>query len=196
MPERHLAAKVYINRVDAQYPQVEGLPGKAVENHINNLIKVQVHDLVPRLVGEEMEVFLKSVVEVNKKSVFSIRTEVYKYIHRHANGTTVVRSLTVDLETGKVYRLHDLFKPGSRYVEVLSEMIRQQIEEQKIPLIKEFHKIRPNQSYYLTEYALIIYFQELKYTPHYVGVPEFAIPFTSILNLVSERGPIAKLLDP
>ncbi|HCS76852.1 MAG TPA: hypothetical protein DIW05_03745 [Syntrophaceae bacterium] len=47
--------------------------------------------------------------------------------------------------------------------------------------------------FYLTDDSLVIYFQEIEHTPHYVGIPEFIIPFTQIKHLINENGPIAVL---
>ena len=53
-----------------------------------------------------------------------------------AHGLTKVKGLTFDLGTGKQYDLHELFKPKSNYVEVLSEKIKKQIEKQKYSSIR------------------------------------------------------------
>jgi len=60
-------------------------------------------------------------------------------------------------------------------------------------LIREFKTIDDNEDFYLTGNTLVIYFQEIEFTPHYIGIPEFTIPFKRIKNLINEEGPIARL---
>jgi hypothetical protein len=62
-------------------------------------------------------------------------------------------------------------------------------------LIKEFRGIDDYEEFYLTKDALVIYFQEIEFTPHYIGVPEFSIPYSQIRNLVREDGPIARFIN-
>lgn len=181
---------------NVKYPQVQGLKNESVQNQINELIKRQVFSMIP---GEGCDVYQEIVgnyrITLNEKGILSIRFEVYTFRKHAANGLTVVRSLTVNLENGKVYQLHDLFKINSDYKIVITKMIQQQIKERDLPLIREFRGITDYQDFYLTENSLVIYFQEIQYTPHYVGIPEFAIPYSQIRNLISEEGPIARLIS-
>jgi len=180
---------------DVVYPRVSGLPDDAVEDKINRLIQERVLAMIPK---EGCGVYqeIKGVYEVtlNDRGILSLKFNVYSIRIHAANGIDEQRSLTVNLETGKEYRLYDLFKRNSDYKTVISNIIRKQIEERNIPLIKEFSGIDDFENYYLTENALVIYFQEIEFTPHYVGIPEFPIPYSQIKNLIREDGPIARFV--
>ncbi|MDD4767808.1 MAG: RsiV family protein [Desulfotomaculaceae bacterium] len=134
-------------------------------------------------------------VELNDRGILSVKFNVYTFRIHAANGLDEQRSLTFNLETGKVYRLYDLFKRHSNYKSVLTRMIQEQIEDRDIPLVKEFDGIDDYEEFYLTENALVIYFQEIEFTPHYIGIPEFPIPYSQIKNLVREDGPIARFIN-
>lgn len=181
---------------DVVYPRVSGLPDDGVEEKINRLIQDQVLAMIPR---EGCEVYqeIKGIyeVELNDRSILSVKFDVYTIRIHAANGINEQRSLTVNLETGKEYRLYDLFKRNSNYKSVISGIIKDQIEEQNIPLVKEFRGIDDYEEFYLTKNALVIYFQEIEFTPHYIGVPEFSIPYSQIRNLVREDGPIARFIN-
>lgn len=181
---------------DVVYPRVSGLADDAVEDKINRLITEQVLAMIPK---EGCDVYqeIKGIyqVELNDRSILSIKLDVYTFKIHAANGIDEQRSLTVNLETGKEYRLYDLFKRNSGYKSVVSGIIKDQIEEQNIPLIKEFRGIDDYEEFYLTENALVIYFQEIEFTPHYIGIPEFTIPYSQIKNLVREDGPIARFIN-
>lgn len=197
MTEREDTAKIVENKIQNQctnvsYPQVEGLKNKTVQNEINELVRWQVFQLIPKEGCDIYETILGNYkVELNQKGILSTRLEVYTFRKHAANGLTVAKSLTVNLENGKVYQLHDLFKPDSDYRIVITRMIQNQIKERDLPLIKEFTGITDYEDFYLTENNLVIYFQEIEYTPHYVGIPEFTIPYVKIRNLIREDSPIA-----
>ncbi|SFG84104.1 Protein of unknown function [Desulfotomaculum arcticum] len=190
MPNADLKAQITEEKIehdciDITYPQV-ALNNKSVQREINNLIKRQINFLIPRegcsVYGQ---IFGKYRAGVNKNGVLSLVIEFYTIRKQAANGLNVQKSVTVNLETGEVYELHDLFKRTSNYRIVLNKIIKEQIKEKNLHLIKEFQSITDDQDYYLTDNALVIYFQELEYTIHAEGIPEFVIPYTQISNLIS-----------
>ena len=186
--------KIEQDCIDITYPQVV-LNNKSIQKEINDLIKRQINFLIPREgCSVYAQIFGKYRVEVNRDGVLSLVIEFYTIRKQAANGLNVQKSITVNLENGKVYELHDLFKRTSNYKIILNKMIQEQIKEQNLHLIKEFQGITDDQDYYLTDNALVIYFQELEYTLHAEGIPEFVIPYTKISNLISYDSPITKLI--
>ncbi len=200
MSNKDVTAAITENKIenectDVSYPQVAGLKNEDVQNNINQLIRKQIIDLIPKE-GCEIYNTIKGIyqVELNKNGILSIKFDVYTIRKQAANGLNVQKSITVNLETGKIYQVYDLFRRNSGYRAVITRMIKEQIKERDLPLIKEFKGIGDNESFYLTNNALVIYFQEIEFTPHYVGIPEFTIPFNQIKNLINEDGPIARLI--
>ena len=200
MSNKDVTAAITENKIenectDVSYPQVAGLKNEDVQNKINQLIRKQIIDLIPKE-GCQKYNTIKGIyqVELNKNGILSIKFDVYTIRKQAANGLNVQKSITVNLETGKIYQVYDLFRRNSGYRAVITRMIKEQIKERDLPLIKEFKGIGDNESFYLTNNALVIYFQEIEFTPHYVGIPEFTIPFNQIKNLINEDGPIARLI--
>jgi len=179
---------------NVKYPQVE-LHNYLVQAHINDLIKEQVFYLIP---GDGCEVYEEIYgtykIGVNKNSVLSVVLDVYTFRWHAANGLDVQKSVTASLQTGESYSFESLFKPGSNYKEVIDRIILKQIKEREIPTIGDFPGVSPNQEYYLTDKALVVYYQEIQFTPHYVGIPEFPIPYTDIEDIVRKDGPIGRLM--
>jgi hypothetical protein len=199
MSNKEVTAVITENKIknectDVIYPQVAGLKNENVQIKINQLISKQVLDLIPKE-GCQVYQTIKGIykVELNKNGILSIKLDVYTFRKHAANGLDVQKSITVNLETGKIYQIYDLFKRNSNYRAVITRMIKEQIKERDLPLIKEFKVIGDNESFYLTNNALVVYFQEIEFTPHYVGIPEFTIPFSQIKNLINQEGPIARL---
>lgn len=177
------------------YPQVTGLANKTAQTLINEAIDKTVRSLIPAGgCAVWAEVFGKYEVTLDEKGVLSLNLQFYKIRQQAANGLNMQKSVTANLETGQVYRLHELFKRNSDYRVVLNRIIREQIKEKDLHLIKEFKGISDYQDFYLTSKALVIYFQELEYTIHAEGIPEFVIPYRSIQNLIREDSPIARFI--
>ena len=103
-------------------------------------------------------------------------------------------TVTVNVQTGRNYLLSQLFKPGVDYITPISNEIKRQIKERDIPLIAEFTAIAPNQTYFLHEDNLVIYFAIYEYTPYYVGIPEFPIPIVSLRDLIGPTSPLYRFL--
>lgn len=89
----------------------------------------------------------------------------YYMPHPAAHGMTYLKALTFDIGTGKVYLLSELFKPGSNYVKVISDIVAEQIKRRNITLLDGFNGIKPNQDYYLADKTIVIYFQLLNEFP-------------------------------
>lgn len=179
---------------NVKYPQVK-LNNYLVEAHINDLIKEQVFYLMP---GEGCdvyeEIFGTYKIAVNRNSILSVVLDVYTFKWHAANGLDVQKSITPNLQNGEAYYFYNLFKPDSDYKAVIDTIIVKQINERQIPLIAPFPGVTGDQEYYLTGKSLVVYYQAIQFTPHYVGIPEFTIPYVQIEDIIKKDGPIGKLM--
>lgn len=131
---------------------------------------------------------------LNTDGFLSVRFDAYYFPELAAHGATGVSSVTLSLNTGKVYRFEDLFRRGSDYQQIIDQIIQVQIIEQQIPMLKPFEGVGPDQEYYLTPDSLVIYYQPYVYTPGAYGVLEFTIPYTQISGIVCPVGPIGEII--
>ncbi len=187
------------NGIDIVYPQVS-LQDKKIQDKINQAIQDRVFRLIarqrqwPDSAGiKHFEMSGDYKITLDEENILSIRFENFIYPELAAHGLTMVDSITIDLKSGKEYTLADLFERGSDYIYVLNQFIAKQFKQQGIPMISEFKGITANQDYYLTKENMIIYFQIYEYTPYYVGVVEFKIPYYKITNYINENGPIGRI---
>lgn len=182
------------------YPRVEGLPDQAAQDKINQAITDLVAELranpQPGYEPGKTDITITYKVGVNRNGVLSLRFEVYSFVEMAAHGFTLVRSLTFNLDNGEIYVFADLFKPGSNYQELINAFIKKQFAAEDIPVINEFESISDDQEYYLTVNDLVVYFQLYEYTPYYVGIPEFSIPYSSLSEVINPAGPIARIYTP
>jgi len=180
------------------YPRVEGLRNSRVQKHINTLLKRRVRSLLRRQGFGQPNTYLWGVNEtrLNASGVLSITEDIYAYREHAAHGLTMRTAATFDLVSGRLYTLSELFRSGLDYITPISQEIKRQIEEKKIPLLRDFAFIAPNQEYYIAATALVVYFQTYDYTPYYVGIPEFPIPLDSLIDYLDEPSPLHRLIQP
>jgi len=178
------------------FPQVV-LPDKAVQDEINRLIRELVDIMMSKQsvndpnLGEMVGTFK---ISLNEKSLLSIYFENFAIMRMAANGTTIAESLTVDLKTGKVYLLNMLFTRNRPYRIRINNIILAEIAARNLPTIEPFPGITDNQEFYLKPKALVIFFRELEFTPHFVGIPQFVIPYAALASLIDPHGPLARLV--
>lgn len=188
--------KLTMPRLEVHYPVVSGLNNINVQKKINSNILNLVYQMIKdQGYYENPQTTITGYYEIktNERGILSIALTNYAF-SGGAHGLTIMKSLTFDVETGKLYSLKDLFKDGSNYVDVLSEIIKEQIEERNIPIITEFDKIRPDQDFYIADKALVIYFQLYDLEPYAYGFPQFPISVYEIQDIIKEDGPLGQML--
>lgn len=182
-------------RLDVEYPVVERLADKNVEQYINSVIMGIVNNLIVNTGYYEnpmTDVTGKYHIRTNEKGILSISIEMY-WFAGGAHGMTVLKSVTFDVNTGRIYRLEDLFKENVAYVKPLSDIIKRQIQERNIPLIVGFTAIKPDQDFYIQNRTLMIYFQLYELAPYVYGFVTFPIPTREIEDIIREGGPLSIL---
>jgi hypothetical protein len=181
--------------VNFYYPVVQGLINFSVQQKMNQAIYNLMLTIIRDLKRSDLITYISGSYEVktNQRNVLSLSLNGLGDFHG-AHPITIVKSLNFDVLTGKNYVLKELFKPGSDYQKILSDIISQQIQERDIPLLGEFKGIRPDQDYYIADKTIIIYFQQYEISPYYVGFPYFPIPIYQIENIINEDGLPARMI--
>lgn len=183
-------------KVRVYYPVIYGLSNSRVEQKINRSIMSTLNRLL-----RDQGLFMKELqemvgyfeVKTNERNILSLALNVYSYTGG-AHGTTVLRSLTFDITTGKRYLLKDLFKSNTNYEARISKLIQDQIRERNIPVLEPFKSIKPDQDYYIADKSLVIYFQLYELVPYVYGFPYFPISIYDIQDMIDEEGPLGKML--
>ncbi|MGY0693920.1 DUF3298 domain-containing protein [Virgibacillus sp. FSP13] len=180
------------------YPQVIGLQNAHSQQIINQTIAQLAQSLIHQQYQQQgadsfTEMIGSYEIKTNERHILSLTLTNYAIAYHHANGLTIMKSLTFDSKTGKQYQLKDLFKPNSNYVEVLTRIVQKQIKERDIPLLDGLSKISPNQDFYIADKSLVLYFQPIEITPHYFGFPMFPISVFELSDILDENGPLGKM---
>lgn len=161
----------------------------AILDQVKELISIQVGNM-PTTVEEMLGLY---EIKNNQRQVLSLSLSNYTYHDMAAHGMTYIKSLTFDLEQEKICTLADLFKPGSNYVEVLSNIVKEQIKQRDMLLLDGFTEIRPNQDFYIADKSLVIYFQLYEITPYVVGFPMFPISVFELEEIIDPNGPLGRM---
>ena len=185
------------NKQIVYYPQIAFYESYLWEAKMNHMVIEQVRALISLQVGnmpttvEEMLGLYE--IKNNQRQVLSLSLSNYTYHKQAAHGMTYIKSLTFDLENKQVCYLADLFTPGSDYVQLISSLIKEQIQQRDIPLLNEFTEIQPNQDFYIADKVLVIYFQLYEITPYVVGLPMFPISVFDLIEIINENGPLGRM---
>lgn len=115
----------------------------------------------------------------------------YDYPFGAAHGMPVKKYAHLDLHSGAFYQLKDLFKPGSRYVKVISAIIGKQIiDDPTYSYIfpGSYKGIQADQPFFVKSNALSIFFVPYEIAPYAAGFPTFTIPFDDIEDIIDQAG--------
>lgn len=179
------------------YPLVYGLADEGVERRINGEIAQTValmqREQAKAQTGTGMTMTGHFEIKTNERGLLSLILTNYAYSRPMAHGFTIAKSLTFDVNTGRRYRLGDLFKPGSDYSVRLTEAVAAQVKRRDLPLLHGLPPVSPDQDYYLADKALVLYYQLYDIAPYYVGFPMFPISVYDLASAAAEQRPLAVL---
>ncbi len=97
-----------------------------------------------------------------------------------AHGMPFENAVTVNLDTGKNYKLADLFKPGFDYKTYLTERVKNEaIERKELDLLVR-PEVTDQQKFYLTEDGLVLYYAPYEIAPYSNGFVRFMIPYRDL----------------
>lgn len=169
--------------ISIYYPEITGLKDINVENKINKIFKdraeafLKPHDFDKESHGKiyrNMSFF----VTANYNNVLSIRIDTY--MNKPDSWQSSMDTVLLDLNTGDQLALADLFLDDSIYATVvydyiLSEIMRQDLVEDT--LYRPLTSIEENQSFYISDNELIIFYQYDNPYFRYGNPMFFYIPF-------------------
>ncbi|MDE5413574.1 WG repeat-containing protein [Alkalihalobacterium chitinilyticum] len=176
------------------YPQIEGMKNIERQSEINQLLKEKSNvKEIPSNVQLDYSYTGDFAIEFYRKNLLVIKLSAYEYPFGAAHGMPSQEFVHINLQTGELYELQDLFKKDADYVSVLSEIIGNQIEEQQQQEFSYFFPqaykgIKPDQPFYITEDALAIYFQPYEIAAFAAGFPTFKIPYDDIIEIIDIEG--------
>lgn len=193
-------------KITLQYPQIDGLPDQTVQDSLNasfRKLAVDARNEGLRNVEEteksrasgypgspnKCETYFDYALKYNQNGLLSVVFMDYQYAGG-AHGLTVQKSLTFNLNTGEGYKLKDLMKSDADYVTLFSQAVKEEInkriKEGLLPdyPIAPFEAIKEDQDFYLSNHAVVVYFQQYAYWPYAAGIQEFPVEFSALKDIL------------
>lgn len=184
------------NNLDVYYPIVIKMLNTQVQEKINTMILNTVNKMIDSqgyYQNPNTEVSGSYEIKTNERGILSL-TLINDAYSGGIHGFTIMKPLTFDINTGKLYTFQDLFKPGSNYIRTLSNIVAKQIKDRNIYLLGPFISLKPNQEFYIADKSLVLFFQLYEISSYAFGFPHFPISIYEIKDIINEQGPLEKML--
>lgn len=185
-------------------PVFSGENNKELLNEINTLIEkdaLKIKEEMSQMAENDFKDAKKANIELNKyellvdyevhtvnNDIISVTVLNYQYTGG-AHGISVKVPYNFDLTTGKEIALGDFFKEGSDYKKIINEEIQKQIKEDPDKFfpdeVEVFSGISDEQSFFIKDGKLVIYFGQYEIAPYAAGIIEFEIPNSILKDVVS-----------
>ncbi|WP_168122639.1 DUF3298 and DUF4163 domain-containing protein [Paenibacillus sp. HB172176] len=169
-------------------PQAVKIMNDTIMSHVKRLVSSQ-----GSLEDPKAEMLGYYELKTNEKGVFSLSLYNYAFTGG-AHGMTLQQSLTFMTDTGALFELEQLFKPGSDYMARISKIVAAQIEERGIETLEPFKQISEQQSFYVADRSLVIYFQLYELAAYVYGFIYFPISVYALQDIIAEESPLGVML--
>lgn len=185
-----------------RYPQISDHPDKGIEEKVNNQLK---KIFVGNAEGSRKEdgKYVEEV-DINYEitsmgDLIIITKNQYYYAFEATHGMPFMACYHIDINTGKFYKLEDLFKKDSKHIEKLNVIVKDLINEKsrrpdEMFFYEPFGGISPEQSFIISDDKIQLFFQPYEIAPYVAGFPIFDIPFSKINDIIDKEGDFWKLL--
>lgn len=132
----------------------------------------------------QYELYIDYKLTYNKNNVISIPMNVYEFTGG-AHGMTYLNSYNYNLINGKKLKLSDIFKENIDYKKIIDNYIKYVIKKNPDIYFQGndgFKGIKEEQSFYIEDDGIVIYFDLYEIAPYYVGIPKFKIKYDEFIK--------------
>ena len=196
---KYIKSELKIPKLVMNNKEIERILNKKFESDIMNFYNTSVNEdesYFDDFPDAENKFVISSDYEIKKSNnkVLSMLIKYYKY-SGGAHGTYEYIPYNVDLTSGGIFTLKDLFNENSNYKVVIEDEIKKQIiqlnKEQNLPKnstqLYAFNEIKDNQKFYIVDDTIVIFFDLYDIAPYVAGIPEFPINKEIISNLLNNQ---------
>ena len=208
--------KKLMYEIEAQYPQItggnnpnfekfnqvaRGSVTKTVADFRKEMAPQEGEEEEPRpqgSMGSDLNVSYN--LALAQDDLVSLELEVGSYYQGAAHPNSYTDVINFDLKNGKVLKLTDLFKPGSKYLQAIATYCIADLKKQgkdKGLLDEEIEKgaaanAKNYQSWTITKRGLGINFDSYQVGPYAAGPQHVVVPYSTLKDLINPEGPIAQ----
>ncbi len=197
------AVSIKTARVNDLIPQLAGLPNRVVQDKLNRWL-MQLGTTVQGVVTDSSKPLtihtLPSDVTYDSNfnvlfragNILEIMFSSYYMEQQAAHGLPGLVIAIMDLQTGRVFTMQDLFRTGSPYLKQISQLIIQMDTTHELDAYQKFTGVTLKDGFFLTPTGFTIYFYPYEWTPY---IPMFSISYTKVTNLLNTSGPLWRALQ-
>ncbi|MCY6959188.1 DUF3298 and DUF4163 domain-containing protein [Clostridium brassicae] len=177
-------------------PTISGLLNIELQKQINSILERDAINFKDEIIKSAKEYDVEGVepefkilpfqanvdykVSYNRNDFLSLYVDYYQYTGG-AHGSTTRKCYNIDLKTGKVLNLKDMFSENSNYKEIINKIVKTEIQKNPEKYFQEdFQGIADEQCFVVEGDDLVIYFQQYEIAPYAAGILEFKIPLSKI----------------
>src|SRR5688572_18572697 len=211
--------------IDAEYPQLTGSTNPNLEKFNQNaraLVMKKVSEFRKEMAPEEpaessdeavaeptpetmgSDLGVGYTVSLAKDDLISIEFSVGSYYRGAAHPNSYTEVLNFDLKNGKVIRLSELFNPGARYLQAISNYsigdLKKQSKDKQGMLDDDWIQrgagpdAENYKSWTISRKGLGINFDAYQVGPYAAGPQQVFIPYTALKDLIKTDGPLHPFL--
>ena len=210
--------------IDAEYPQLTGSTNPNFEKFNQNaraLVMKKVSDFRKEMAPEEQADSGEAVAEPTPETMgsdlgvgytvslanddlISIEFSVGSYYSGAAHPNSYTEVLNFDLKNGKVIRLSELFNPGAKYLQAISNYsigdLKKQSKDKQGMLDDDWIQrgagpdAENYKSWTISRKGLSINFDAYQVGPYAAGPQQVFIPYTALKDLIKTDGPLQPFL--
>lgn len=182
--------------VSVIYPVLGGLSSSEIQDSINQKLKKLFVNPRKDLTTDDNLAVQDSFQSELLGNMLIINRKGYDYYFGAAHGMPVNDYYHINLTTGDIYDLQDLFIVGADYKDQISKIIKARMEESKnndeYMYFDGFSEISDNQFFHLTKDGIKIYFYPYDIAPYAAGFPEFLITYDELKDIINYDGDMYK----
>lgn len=178
-----------------EYPQIEKLSDKKIENKINTYLKKEFltqknGKCSDNNLEEKYQEDIGYQTKLNSKDLISIVYDSSGYLEKAAHPNNFTSSINLLAATGNKIEFKNLFLKNSKYLNKITEQIKLSLQKQNMTDI-EVNSLTEDPEFYLTEKKLVII---NIFSGHAMQSVEAPIDYSSIMTTIDKNGPLKSLL--
>ncbi len=175
------------------YPQVDGIKNEKAQITVNKRLKElsKVREDIDPSAQLDYSYVGDFNVSFYQNNLLVIELYGYEYYFGAAHGMPFKIYVHINLISGRMYALEDLFKKDSDYISRLNNIIEDMIKtdpQYDYVFPGSFQGIVEDQPFYVDQDHLYVFFAPYEIGPYAAGFPIFKISFTKVQDIIDEKG--------
>lgn len=131
--------------------------------------------------------------------IFSLKFDITGYSDGAAHPYHYSRTLNFNIETGQEVTLDQLFLPGSKYLQVISDTCKAELATRDIGFEMFSAGADPDpenyQNWNITADGLLITFDDYQVAAYAAGPQTVVVPFSALNSIINPQGPLGKFIQ-